>query len=287
MIKTKTIKLKDIVIDAGTQQREKINDDVVAEYAEAMRCGTQFPPVAVFFNSVEYYLADGFHRYFACKSAEIGEINAEIHDGTKRDAILYSFSVNGTHGLRRTNADKRKSVIGMLADDVWTEWSNRDIAKHVGVSHFLVNKLRDELKNASTEVELNSTFPLKPAPILETDQKLSTGSECKTADIDTKEKHEFDEDAIRAVMIDEFDPVAEIEKAHKEIDQLNAIIESDDKLAAAIAEIKRLNALIEVIESQKRAFQSSENAAKQAAKMWKNKYEKLERSMKASGLVEL
>lgn len=102
-----------------------------------------------------------------------------------------------------------------------------------------------------------------------------------------QENHEeFDEKSIRAEMADEFDPVAEIEKAHKEIDQLTSIIESDDKLAAAMAEIKRLNALIEVIESQKRGFQSSENAAKQAAKMWKNKFEKLERQMKAAGLVE-
>ena len=56
MIKTKTIKLKDIVIDAGTQQRVTPTDSVIDEYAESIKCGAKFPPVTVFSNGVEYYL---------------------------------------------------------------------------------------------------------------------------------------------------------------------------------------------------------------------------------------
>lgn len=33
----------------------------------------------------------------------------EVLRGTKRDAILYSVGANSTHGLRRTNADKRRT----------------------------------------------------------------------------------------------------------------------------------------------------------------------------------
>lgn len=36
------------------------------------------------------------------------------------------------HGLRRTNEDKRKAVLGVLA--LKPDWSDRAIAKHVGVS---------------------------------------------------------------------------------------------------------------------------------------------------------
>jgi len=276
MIKTKTIKLKDIVIDAGTQQRVTPTDSVIDEYAESIKCGAKFPPVTVFSNGVEYYLVDGFHRYFAHKKVDgITEIEAEIHEGTKRDAILHSASVNGTHGLRLTNQDKRKHVLVLLNDEEWSQWSNRDIAKHCNVGHSFVDKLRKEVNGELPTVGKTSS---KPAPILESKNE-------ETAE-QTENHEEFDEKSIREEMADEFDPAAEIEKAHKEIDQLTSIIESDDKLAAATAEIKRLNALIEVIESQKRAFQSSENAAKQAAKMWKNKFEKLEKSVKASGLVE-
>ena len=62
-MKTKTIKLIDIVIDAGTQQRATINNDVVAEYAEAMKCGSKFPAITVFFNGSSNYLVDGYHRW--------------------------------------------------------------------------------------------------------------------------------------------------------------------------------------------------------------------------------
>lgn len=280
MIKTKTIKLSDIVIDAGTQQREKISDEIVAEYAEAMRCGTKFPAITVFYNSVEYYLADGFHRYFAHKHADIESIEADIHEGTKRDAKFYSLGANKAHGLRRSNGDKKKAVIEMITDAEWNELPSRDIGNHIGVSHTYVSKLRRELdENAEENLGNVSKTPLEPALNRDDDQKLSTGNE--------ENNEEFsDSESARNELYGDVDPQEEIEKAHKEIDQLTSIIEADDKLAAAMAEIKRLNALIEVIESQKRAFQSSENAAKQAAKMWKNKFEKLEKQMKASGLVE-
>lgn len=111
----------------------------------------------------------------------------------------------------------------------------------------------------------------KPAPILETEND---------------ETEEYDEESIRAEMDSEFDPVAELETTHKEIDRLTKVIESDDQLAAAMAENKRLTELCRVLEERMRGLQSSENAAKQAAKMWKNKFEKLEKQMKASGLVE-
>lgn len=83
----------------------------------------------------------------------------------------------------------------------------------------------------------------------------------------------------------DFDPVAELEAAHKEIERLTKIIESDDQLAAAMAENKRLAELCRVIEDRCRGYQSSENDAVRKAKMWKKKFEDLERQVKASGLV--
>lgn len=287
-MKTKTIKLSDIVIDAGTQQREKINDEIVAEYSEAMKCGFKLPPITTFFNGAQYFLVDGFHRYWASKLLEITDVDSEIHEGTKREAILYSAGVNGAHGIRPTNADKRKAVLILLNDEEWANWSDNQIAKHCKVTQPFVSKIRKEVITVITHTQSNgnenematvATSALEPALNRDDDKKLSTGNE--------ENNEEFkDLESARNELYSDVDPQEEIAKAHKEIDQLNSIIESDDKLAAAMAEIKRLNALIDVIESQKRGFQSSENAAKQAAKMWKNKFEKLEKQMKASGLVE-
>lgn len=139
------VNLSAICIDGGTQQREKISMDDVEYYAEAMRCGSHFPAVTLFFDGVQHWLADGFHRYHACKAAEIPTILADVLQGTKREALLFSFGANDVHGIRRTNADKRKSVVVMLDDKEWRHWVDPLIAKHCRVSSQFVAKLRKEL----------------------------------------------------------------------------------------------------------------------------------------------
>lgn len=265
-MKTKTIKISNIIIDAGTQQREKINDEIVAEYAESMKCGAQFPPVTVFFNSVEYYLADGFHRFLACKSAGINEINADIHEGTKRDAILHSFSVNGTHGLRRTNSDKRKSVVGMLTDDVWMEWTNRDIAKHVGVSHAYVNKLRDQMEEGSGNV---STSTPKPALSRDADQKLSTGNEENNDEFDPKE-HELQEahDTINH-LADENTRLRDALAAGQLPE--DEIVSAEQTIIDLRKQVKTLEAEIDAVKSSRDIYQEENKQLKQQCRMYMNK----------------
>lgn len=143
------LKLSKISIDGGTQPREDINEEIVSEYADAMREGDNFPPVVVFNDGVKYWLADGFHRYHASNKLGFLEIEAEVKQGTKRDAILYSVSANSKHGLRRTNADKRKAVLTLLNDDEWSGWSNSEIARTCSVSEGLVRKLIKELESTS------------------------------------------------------------------------------------------------------------------------------------------
>lgn len=144
-MKIKLIKLADIEISGSTQQREKIDLNAVDDYAEAMKCGAKFPPVTLFFDGAQHWLADGFHRYHAYKLAEIIEISADVHEGTNRDARLFSAGANGAHGLRPTNADKRKSVLVLLEDKEWAKWSDASIARHCKVTHPFVGKLRKEI----------------------------------------------------------------------------------------------------------------------------------------------
>jgi len=134
-----------IRIDGGTQSRAEINSAVVAEYAEAIENGSVFPPIRVFFDGVSYWLGDGFHRYFAHLKAGKTGIAADVTNGTQRDAILHSLSANSLHGLRRTNADKRKAVTAMLQDFEWQEWSNSEIARHCHVSLPLVAQIKKDL----------------------------------------------------------------------------------------------------------------------------------------------
>lgn len=135
-----------IRIDGGTQSREKLNEETVAEYAEAYRAGAKFPPVIVYFDGTDRWLADGFHRYFGAKSAGLTQIFESITPGTKRDAVLYSLGANGKHGLNRTNADKRKSVLIALSDSEWSQLPHKEIAKICDVSREYVSRLAGEVE---------------------------------------------------------------------------------------------------------------------------------------------
>jgi hypothetical protein len=133
--------------DGGTQPRAQLDVNIAAEYAEAMQTGAQFPPVVVFYDGTDHWLADGFHRAAAAESVHGTDavIAAEVHQGTRRDALLYSTGANATHGVRRTNHDKRRAVMTLLRDAEWATWSDREIARQCAVIAPSVSKLRDDL----------------------------------------------------------------------------------------------------------------------------------------------
>ena len=110
--------------------------------AERMEAGDKFPPVIVFHDGSDYWLADGFHRVSGSLRAGWKSIDADVRQGNQRDAILYSVGANGSHGKPRTNADKRRAVQRLLNDSEWVKWSDRKIAEACCVTHPFVASLR-------------------------------------------------------------------------------------------------------------------------------------------------
>lgn len=148
---TKVLNVNLLVLDERLQSRVEINEEMVAEYAHDMEQGDKFPPVTVHFDGVMYYLSDGFHRYHAARRIQKASIEADVIPGTFRDAQLYATSVNAKHGMRRTNADKRKAVMTMLDDFEWSQWSNAEIARHCGVSAAFVSNVRAEVEGTKPD----------------------------------------------------------------------------------------------------------------------------------------
>ena len=138
------INLKQLNVEDGLQSRAEIDQALVDEYAEEMARGTKFPSIIVFLVGTKYVLVDGFHRVLAAIKAGLTTIAAEVRAGSTRDALLFSVGVNQNHGLRRSNADKRKAVMFLLADPEWGGWSDRTIAEHCGISHSFVSSMRAE-----------------------------------------------------------------------------------------------------------------------------------------------
>lgn len=139
--------LAEIKTDGGTQSRAALNETTVADYREKLEEDEEkeFPPVIVFYDGANYWLADGFHRHAAYRQAGRSTIPVEVRQGTRRDAIFYSFGANASHGLPRSNEDKNRAVERMLQDPEWGSWTNRRIGRVCGVSHSFVNKLRNKL----------------------------------------------------------------------------------------------------------------------------------------------
>lgn len=140
-----SVEIAKIRMDGGTQPRSKLYEDVVADYAEDMEQGAEFPPVIVYYDGTEYWLADGFHRVRAKEKIGVKEVESEVYRGTQRDAVLYAVGANAIHGLRRTNADKRRSVERLLRDDEWSRWSDMEISRQCGVSSTMVSNLRKSI----------------------------------------------------------------------------------------------------------------------------------------------
>lgn len=122
----------------------------VREYAKAMSEGNQFPPVIVYYDGKTYWLADGFHRCEAAEQISRREIEAEVKDGDRRDAILFAAGSNAEHGIRRTNDDKRKAVVTLLMDKEWKKWSDHAIARKTRCTQPFVSKLRRQMANGGS-----------------------------------------------------------------------------------------------------------------------------------------
>lgn len=155
--KEEQIALRWVQTGGGTQMRAGIDQVAVNEYAEALNAGAVFPPIIVFYDGDKYWLGDGFHRVAAYQkfwgeSAVSKSIAADVRSGTRRDAVLYAAGANADHGLRRTNADKRRAVETLLHDGEWVEWSNREIARRCRVSEGFVRILREELTAYGTQL---------------------------------------------------------------------------------------------------------------------------------------
>ena len=140
------IPLDAIHTDGGAQMRTAgIDPATVTEYADAMEAGAVFPPIVVIDDGDGYWPGDGFHRIEAARRIGRTTIAAEIRQGIRRDAILVGVGANASHGLRRTDADKRRAVETILRDPDWTKWSDREIGKACAVDHKTVGKVRRSL----------------------------------------------------------------------------------------------------------------------------------------------
>lgn len=149
----KKLNLAAIRIDGDTQAREALSQKKVAEYAELMKDGAVFPAIDVFHDGSEYWLADGFHRYFATKANGVVSIESNVHTGTLEEAQLYACGANKGRGLEMSWKDIRHVVMRMLRHSTWGKWTNAEIARHVGCSKMTVGRVKAAMDEPDKETK--------------------------------------------------------------------------------------------------------------------------------------
>lgn len=271
----KTLNLLNIRIDGGTQAREELNQEAVADYAEKMRDGEVFPPVSVFFDGSEYWLVDGFHRYFATKSNGKTSIDAEVENGTLKEAVRASWKANGKRGLNLNSADTKKIMLAMFADEVTKTWSNRQIAEYVGVSHSTVNRLKSSLEQRSTE----------PKPAKDNDEPVSN------PDNTVKTKPKTTKPDMTSSMMVEQEVVIELNEKIDELSQtINMLADENtlmrDKIAIGqwdATEIEKIDAeqTIKDLREQIRILEADNKAMRQSRDMFQNRNSELMKTVKS------
>lgn len=167
------LQIRRVRVDGGTQSRVRLDPMIVSDYAEHFaRNGTvtartagltsdqlwwdDFPPLDVYLDG-DYWLADGFHRLAGIDQAleraglpldarRNWRVQCRVFLGSRREAVLYAAGANANHGLRRTNADKRKAVEALLKDEEWRQWSDAEIARRCKVDPKTVGNIRHQLE---------------------------------------------------------------------------------------------------------------------------------------------
>lgn len=261
-------------IDGGTQSRAVISQEQIDTYAENIAAGDKFPEVTVFFNGLEYYLADGFHRYFAHKKLGKASIHCNVVTGTLRDAILFSKSANAENGLPRNNADKRKCVNDMLDDFEWQFWSNAEIAKACRVSAEYVRKIKAErnIKPDSIKYKRDGkTFERK---------SVNDAINSKAEPLTAKEEVDFKYDP-QAELLESLAAENEQLKDKLAVNQMGGTQEDKTKATETIAELRER---IRVLEAELDAIKVTRNSYQTENGQLKKQVAMLQKKLKAAGL---
>jgi hypothetical protein len=147
-----TLKLDEITVDPRLQMRVKLDEEAIEDYCriykgEAHEDGeaeTRLPALTIvrYVATGENVLVDGRHRLEAARRAGLDAVEVVSTDGDYQLARDMARASNRFHGVRLSNADKRRIVQTAIEDH--PNWSDGAIAKECGVSQPFVSKIRHQ-----------------------------------------------------------------------------------------------------------------------------------------------
>jgi hypothetical protein len=264
------VSLSNIRIDGGTQCRVVLNQSKIYEYLQCMKDGDEFPLIEARFDGATYWLTDGFHRYHAYKLLGLKEVTISYKPGTQAEAILDALKANSKHGLTLSVEDKENKVNMALSLPDGEKMSNYEIAKLCDVSQPFVAGVRDPEKKKKQKEAKEKHIKKKAEELHAQDAEkganpISTEKKAPSAPVDLNAGAAPDEDELRANEL----------ALQADMDIMYKMLESDDALATANEEIKRLNHQNAQLEIRLHGLMNERN---QAIKMVKDLQKQLDKA---------
>jgi ParB-like chromosome segregation protein Spo0J len=266
------VSLNDIRIDGGTQCRVVLNQSKIYDYLQCMKDGDEFPLMETRFDGSTYWLSDGFHRYHTFKLLGLKEVTIKYKPGTQDDAFLDALKANSKHGLTLSIEDKENKVRMALEHPITKDKTNYEIAKLCDVSQPFVAGVRDPEKKKKQKEAKEKNVKKKAEELHAQESKVPpTTNQISSEKTTVRETPDLntgaapDEDELRANEL----------ALQADMDIMYKMLESDDALATANEEIKRLNHQNAQLEIRLHGLMNERN---QAIKMVKDLQKQLDKA---------
>jgi ParB-like chromosome segregation protein Spo0J len=244
---------------------------------------------------------DGRHRLRACEELGI-KCPTREYEGTEAELVAFVLSLN----LKRRHLDtsQRAMVAAALAklphggDRRSDQAANLPLEtqsaaasllnvgeRSVRAAKTVIEEGVPELKEAVERGEVSVAAAEKVAKLPKAEQRkaVKQGKVAEKAAEQREKKPKPDaSERLKAELEEANDTIKELaaqqQPLQDEVEFLRKIETEGDKLAAACAEVKRLQAVVRGQEERIRGLMTEKNEAVRAAKMWKAKFEKAQRA---------
>ena len=130
------VSLDSLIVDPTIQIRRANHEPTIQRYMDSFE---NLPPIDVFDTSEGKLVADGFQRLAAARRLGKKRIGAQVHKGTREDAVEFAVIANTRSGYPLTLEERNDGI--QRLKQLHPDWTPPQIAEAMSVSSDTVRKI--------------------------------------------------------------------------------------------------------------------------------------------------
>jgi ParB-like chromosome segregation protein Spo0J len=128
------VAISEITLADDINIRQGLREDAVERYAEIL---DELPPITLWRPNGKLLLVDGWHRIAAARRLGRTDIEAEVHEGDRTEAMVAAILANTKHGVPLSMAERNEGIVRLAQ----AGWRQNRIARELGLSTTRVNAI--------------------------------------------------------------------------------------------------------------------------------------------------